>query len=216
MLKPVGVCMGLLGAQRLHGVLVEVRRKSIHVIPGFLAIPFIVWLGRPIALAVSAFFLALYGLNELSLRYGLGWRVPIAYHTYLLMARREELRERTFIGTVYFWGVTTAAIALLPPEPAAAAVMVSSLGDAAAAIVGRALSNPRNPLNRRKSVAGSLAMLCTSAISCMATGFPLYSSLAIAAVATLVEAATRRSLDDEFTVPVAAALATYLAYVLGF
>ena len=191
----------------------EIKRKSIHVIPGFLAIPFVVWLGRPIALATSLFFLTLYTLNEASLRKNLGWKVPIAYHTYKIMARREELEGRTFIGTVYFWSLTSLIIALLPPEPAAAAIMVSSLGDAVAAIVGRAMPRPRNLLNSRKSLAGSLAMLLVSTFVCTLVGFDIIKSLAIALLSTIVEACTKKSVNDEITVPLAAAVSSYIAYV---
>ncbi len=193
-------------------VLKEIRRKSIHVIPGFLAIPFVIWLGRPIALATALFFFTIYTLNEISLRKNLGWKVPIAYNTYMIMARKHELEQRTFIGTVYFWGLTALIIALLPPEPAAAAIIVSSLGDAAAAITGRALPVPSNPLNKRKSLIGSGAMFATSIISCLLVGFNILGSIVIALSSTIAEALTRKSVNDEITVPLVAAISSYLVY----
>lgn len=193
-------------------VLREIRRKSIHVIPGFLAIPFVIWLGRLIALATALFFFTVYTLNEISLRKNLGWKIPIAYNTYVIMARKHELEQRTFIGTVYFWGLTALIIALLPPEPAAAAIMVSSLGDAAAAIIGRAVPVPSNPLNRRKSFVGSIAMFAVSALSCLLVGFNIFGSFIIAFSSTIAEALTRKSVNDEITVPVIAAFSSYLVY----
>jgi len=110
----------------------EIERKSIHLIPGFLAVPVVVWLGNPIATAIASFFLAVYALHELTRRLGLNVGVPIASQTFRVMARREELKGRYFTGTVYFWACTVATVALMEPHRAAAAVMVSSFGDAAA------------------------------------------------------------------------------------
>ncbi len=206
--------LGEEGRRGLEAVARELRRKSIHMIPGFFAIPFIYWLGRPVAAAVSLLFLTLYLLHELSMRGVLKLRVPIAYHTYMLMARDWELETGTFIGPVYFWSVATAAIILLPAKAAAAAIMVSSFGDAAAALTGRLVKGPRNPLNPRKTIAGSVAMLSASTCSCLLAGLSPAASLLVAVAATLVEAATRRDVDDEYTVPIAAAITALLALKL--
>jgi dolichol kinase len=185
-------------------VLAELRRKSIHVIPGFLAYPVVMWLGRLAGVLISALFLLLYLLNELSLRKGLRVKVPIAYHTYRVMAREEELKGRYFTGTIYFWLLTLVTILLLEPQRAVAAVMVSSLGDAAAAITGKAIGGARWPFNKRKTLAGSLAMLAVSISSCLLVGIQLPASLAVPLIATIVEASTRPSVLDELTVPLAA------------
>jgi dolichol kinase len=185
-------------------VVAELRRKSIHVIPGFLAYPVVMWLGRLAGALISALFLLLYLLNELSLRKGLRVKVPIAYHTYRVMAREEELKGRYFTGTIYFWLLTLVTILLLEPQRAVAAVMVSSLGDAAAAITGKAIGGARWPFNKRKTLAGSLAMLAVSISSCLLVGIQLPASLAVPLIATIVEASTRPSVLDELTVPLAA------------
>ena len=193
-------------------VAAELRRKSIHVIPGFLAYPVIIYLGKPAALIISALFLALYALNEVPLRKGLRLKVPITYHTCMVMARREELEGKYFTGTIYFWFTTPVTIALLEPLRAVAAVMVSSLGDAAAAIAGKALGGVRLPFNRGKTLSGSLAMLAVSALSCLLAGLPLYLSATVAVVATVVEALTRSSVLDELTVPLAVLVTLLLAH----
>ncbi len=196
-----------------YEVIKEIKRKSIHVIPGFMAIPFIIWLGKPIAFTTSLFFFTLYALNEISIRKNLGFKVPIAYQTYMIMARKEELENKTFIGTIYFWGLTTIIILLLPPIPAAAAVMVSSLGDAAAAIIGKICPYPRNPLNKRKSLTGSVAMFLISIIVCLIAGLSLYSSLIVAISSTLAEALTKKSVNDELSVPIVSGIVSYLTYI---
>ncbi len=56
-----------------------------------LAVPFIIWLGKLIALSTALFFFTIYALNEISLRKGLEWKIPIAYQTYIIMARKHAL-----------------------------------------------------------------------------------------------------------------------------
>jgi Dolichol kinase len=181
----------------------ELKRKSIHVIPGFLAYPVIIWMGRLAGVIISAFFLLLYTLNEISLRKGLNIKVPIAYDTYEIMARPEERQGRYFTGTIYFWLLTLTTIILLEPRRAVAAIMISSLGDAAAAITGKAIDGPRWPFNKRKTLSGSLAMLATSISSCLIVGLQLPTSLLASLTATAIEASTRTSVLDELTVPLA-------------
>jgi phytol kinase len=196
-----------------NSVLREIKRKSIHMIPGFLAIPFIIILGKVIALLTSLSFFILYLLNEISLRKNLGWKIPIAYQTYIVMARREELEEKTFIGTVYFWGLTTIIIALLPSQPAAATVMISSLGDAAAAIIGKAYPYPRNPFNKRKSISGSLGMFVVSIISCLLVGYNIIGAIILSIIASFTEALTKKSVNDELSVPAITGIFSYPIYV---
>ncbi len=131
--------------KRWDEVLREVKRKSIHVILGFVAIPIVIWLGKVVAIPMALLFLALYALNELHLKGLIRRPIPIATHTFRIMARREEIEKRTFIGTVFFWSLTVVIVALLPPVKAVAAIMVSSFGDAAAAIVGKAFPKPSIP-----------------------------------------------------------------------
>ena len=191
-------------------VIGEIKRKSIHLIPGFMAIPVVVWLGNPYATAIALFFLALYSLHELVLRLGLNVDVPIVSHTFRVMARREELEGRYFTGTVYFWACTTAIVALMEPWRASAAVMVSSFGDAAAAILGKAFRTPSLPFNPRKTVGGLVAMFLASLASCLLARVPLTTSLIVSAAAAAVEGLTRISVLDELTVPITAAVLLHL------
>ncbi len=192
--------------KRYDEVLREVKRKSIHVIPGFAAIPIVVWLGKVVAIPIALLFLTLYLLNELHLKGLIRRPIPIATHTFRIMARREEIERRTFIGTIFFWSLTVIIIALLPPVKAAAAIMVSSFGDAAAAIVGKAFPKPSLPFNKRKSVWGSIAMFCISTICCIVAGVELGASLIASGISAFVEALTHISYLDELTVPIAASL----------
>ncbi len=164
---------------------------------------------------IAAFFFTLYLLHEVSLRMNLRFKAPIAYHTYMMMAREEEIKEKHFRGATYFWGVTLLLVALLPPIHAAVSVMVSAFGDAAVAIVGKAVGGPRLPLVPRKTLAGTTAMFLAGITSCLAVGLPVLIALLTATTSTVAEWFCKRSVDDELTVPAVAALTiTIAAYVL--
>ena len=103
------------------------------------------------------------------------------------MARKEELEGRYFTGTLYFWGLTTLIIIMLPPAQAVAAIMISSLGDAAAAIIGKSLPHPRLPFNQRKNLAGSIAMLLVSILSTVITGLKPATIIVASTLSTIIE-----------------------------
>ena len=133
-----------------------------------------------------------------------------------MVPRRELLRGPLFYvlvlqaATLAWW--RTSPVPLL-------AVACMCGGDGVADIVGRRLPSPRLPWNAGKSVAGSTAMLVTSAA--MGAGFVrLFSAcglfavdpaaaaaacVAVAAAATLVESLPLPWLDDNLSVPVVAA-----------
>ena len=189
----------------VESALVELKRKSIHMIPGFAAIPVVVWLGKAWGLAISALFLVLYTLNELHLKGFIRRPIPIATHTFKIMARREEIERRTFAGTIMFWSSTLALIALLSPVKAAAAVMVSSLGDAAAAILGKLFGGPRIPWTR-KTVVGTVSMFIVSTVCVLIVGLGLTRAVVTSVSASIAEAFTAISMLDELTVPAVAGI----------
>lgn len=176
------------------------------MIPGFLAMPIIYGLGKYIAALIATFFLIIYTLHELSLRGILKIEVPIASQTFKLMARKEELEKRFFTGTIYFWGSTLLVILLFPPNVSTAAIMVSSLGDAAAAIIGSGFGRTRIPYNKRKTFEGFFAMFIVSIGCILLQGFNLKIALIISLIVTLVESIPLHYVYDELTVPWAAAI----------
>ena len=131
------------------------------------------------------------------------------------MAREEELRERTFIGTILFWSLTVLIIVFLPPVKATA-FMISSLGDAAAAITGKAIGITSIPYNKKKTLMGSIAMFATSLLCCLILGIDIVKSIAVSSIATAVESATPISYLDELTVPAIAAVMLYIAWLIAY
>jgi uncharacterized protein (TIGR00297 family) len=186
----------------------ELVRKLVHVAMGFLAFA-VRPLGWELAIACAvaailhnAFLLPRYGGRNL-------WRAGEA--------------ERGFALGIVVYPVTVLVLLLVFArrlEIAAAAWGILAFGDGMAAIVGQTLGrgNPL-PWNASKSWAGTLAyfacggagafaLLAWTAPGAYAPGFALAISLAAAALAALLESQPQ-GLDDNFGVPLVAALALY-------
>lgn len=127
------------------------------------------------------------------------------------------------------YAVSYSALALLygtRPYVVAAGVLPMAYGDSAAALVGTAYGRHRFRIYEYKSLEGCLGMFTGSLLSLLAGmayfsrvyGFSLHAQLlpvlAVAAVATVAEAASPRGLDN-LTVPALGAL-TFIAVGGGF
>lgn len=190
----------------------EFTRKIVHITVGVWIIPtlllFTKWHWAALLPAV-----AIVG-NSLSLRYNL--------------LRGIERGVKTDFGTVLFPISFVICLALFfpsrHPEAAGVGIIIMALGDAAAAIFGKAYGRHKYSfLGAKKSFEGSAAMFVVSAAAAFVTmlvfgvSAPLAATVAVccAAVGTVLEAAGRWGLDN-FTVPVAcAALAYALLNALG-
>ena len=195
----------------------EIRRKSIHVIPGILG-PVVVLLpayffgdlvGRVTGIIISSFFLAIYSLNQLYLSGRIKREIPIATQTFRRMAREVELEKKSFMGPIYFWAITTLLLIFLNLEVAIAGVWISSIGDASAAIVGSEFGQTKIPYNKRKSVEGSFAFFISAFIGTyliLLLSPPIYYNLLVLAIGASFIGAILESLPgsyllDEITVP---------------
>jgi len=166
---------------------------------------------------VVVWFLAfLYTLQHLKLKRGWKFTVPIADLSYKMMAREDE--KDNYLGSFLFW-VTTGMVCTVFPEAAAlSALWVSTFGDCFNAIAGQLRGGPRNPLNRRKTLVGSIAMFTVSLAVLWASHRVLNMNpapsipIGVAVVATLLESLPIPSAYDEFTVPFSTALLIWLAY----
>ena len=103
-------------------------------------------------------------------------------------------------GATWLIVALLAAVVCLPREIAIAAMCAVTLGDASAAIVGRALTRTAA---HRKSFAGSAACLTVSAISARAIAqFAWREALIVGILAALAER-PRRPLDDNLRIVIA-------------
>lgn len=216
----VGVAIGVAEMLRKQlGWHVEFTRKVVHIAVGIWIIPtlyiFTHWYWAAVLPA-----LAVIG-NALSLRYGI---LP-----------GIERGIRSDLGTIYFPISFVICIALFFdsawPQAAAAGIMSMGLGDAAAAVVGKRFGRHHyRSLGARKTLEGSAAMFVVSAAAVLVTFiiFNAYSpdaavtphvsmrvvwvvTLAVAAIATALEAAFARGIDN-LAVPVISSVAAY--YIL--
>jgi len=181
----------------------ETFRKGVHGAGAL--VPFAALVSLPATLAVLAAAGLLYAvsevwrLNGLSLP-GFTW---VTRHT----VRPEELR-RPALGPICLVGGCAACLALFPWPVAAAAILLASLADTAAAVVGRRLGRRRLPYNRHKSYAGVAAFVVAGLVSTVWL-LPLPACVLACLVAAAVESLPLGDWDN-LLVPLAAALCATL------
>ncbi|MCU0624549.1 MAG: hypothetical protein MUF53_11925 [Gemmatimonadaceae bacterium] len=121
---------------------------------------------------------------------------------------REHEQRRALTGATWLLLALALATALLPREAAIAATWAAGVGDALAALAGRAWRR-RHP-GTGKTLAGSLACaLGTAAGAALVAGYPPWAALAIGGGAALAERPTL-ALDDNVRVAAGAALVAQL------
>ena len=182
----------------------ELRRKALHITSG-LGAPALLWLPDSAALAlfcgVSTIALGL-DLLRLNVRPVRAWM----YRHFRTLLRGKERRRLS--GASWMVMSYTLAAVLLPAPLAALAILFVAFGDAAAALVGRALGR------RTKSKTGFLAGLFVNCLSAAAIvsfipELPWYTALAGAGAASLAEA-WETKLDDNFRMVIASGAVMYL------
>jgi dolichol kinase len=190
--------MGILSRIRVVSPLQsELRRKTLHILTGLLALclPFV--LRQPTAILGTLFAVA-------------GWMLAVR----LLPSLRERFgcvlhaAGRQSYGELYF-AVALASL-LLACEPGSILyslpVLILTLADSAAAVVGRAWPwRPYRVFAGRKSLGGSLAFVTCAAVvalamlvfaSDMAFGRALYAALLVAVLAGLAEGLSPNGSDN--------------------
>lgn len=214
----------------------EIRRKSIHMIPGILG-PVVVLLpayifseiiGRTLGVIISLFFFIIYTLNHLHLKGKIKYEIPIGTSTFRIMARENELESSTFVGPILFWGILVIMFLFLDLEVAMVGVWTSAIGDAFAAIVGTEVGKHKIPYNKRKSFEGSFALFITAFIGnylILLMDPPMFYNVLILSLIASIAGAILESLPgsyllDEITVPLIPAvmiqiLGGYSFYLLG-
>lgn len=208
----LAVSMAALSAWRRHSrVSPEVVRKVLHVEMGLIAagFPWIfnsAWQVLVLAGFALTWFWAVKSYRPLRIRFG----------DVLYGVRRKSRGE-------YFFVVGVAAVYLLSAsEPAyyCTALLVTTLADTAAAVVGRGLGRHRFRTDRtRKSLEGSCAFYCVAFACTIAvltalvpsqSGSILTAALVVATVTTILEAIAGDGADN-LLVPVGALAALHLA-----
>lgn len=196
----MGVLSGIRAVSPLQN---ELRRKALHVLTGLMALGLPYVLREPCLVlttlvAVSGWMLAVRRVPALAARFG----------------GVLHAAGRLSYGELYF--ALALAGLLLVCEPGSVMyvvpVLVLTLADTAAAVVGRAL--PWLPYGRdgnRKTLSGTLAFVVTAFVVCAAVlgaathltaGAIVAGALSVAMLASLAEALSSKGLDN-LTVPAA-------------
>ncbi len=188
-----------------RGVLArEAARKLVHLATATVA-ALLVWTlpareRRGLFVAVAVLAVAL-DLLRLTLP-GLRRHFERALGPMLRGAERGRISGATTLALGFL-----AAVALFPRIPAVAGLLYAGCGDAAGALVGRALGRHRFPWG--KSLEGSLAVLAvTFLLAWTVPGLPPLPALGIALAVALLEALPL-PLDDNLLLPAVGAALTF-------
>lgn len=184
----------------------ELIRKAIHllvaIVPPLASLHFQLAMG--LIAAGTLFYIAAETMRLAGIRVTLVSDLTVA-------AARE--RECGFVLGPVTLGIGTMLALLLYPLPASLiAIYALAFGDAAASVIGIAVGGPRIPLNRTKTVAGSLS--CLSAVllvTVVLTADPLLA-IVVSAVAMIIEALSPRDLDN-LLLPVGVGIVVHVAAV---
>jgi dolichol kinase len=176
----------------------ELTRKGLHLLST--AVPLGYAAGLTQALVVWALVMALAIAATVEIA-----RVRSARMRTLLNAGvgalLREHESHTLSGATWLIVALLAATLFFPRDVAIAAMCAVSLGDAAAAIVGRTLAHAS--AGQRKSFAGSFACLAMSAVAARTiAGFAWHEALIVGVLASLAER-PRQPMDDNLRIALA-------------
>lgn len=183
----------------------EALRKSIHIGIGFLAVT-LKWIPWRLAAAIAALFVV---INWLVLHRLVGKRIARTERGYDAGIILYPLAVCALI-VIFNWHIALAAVAWV----------ILAFGDGSATVIGRALPIARLPWNREKSWGGSLAFILIGGTAAIAIARFFGAPTAAVVSATVLIAAFVESLplglNDNFSVPVAAAIALAVLGVQPF
>lgn len=184
----------------------EVGRKSIHLASGL--IPIAYWfIPKGIFLPLIAVLAVGTVVVDYS-RHRVHW-VGVAFNAvfgFVLREHENDSRALTGGSTVMISQVL--AVALFPKPIAVASLLILSVGDTAAALVGRAIG--RHTVYGDKTWEGTAAFLLFSAAAAsLVPGIPIYAALLAAGTASLVEVFLD-SVDDNLFIPVVGGVILFL------
>ena len=199
----------------------ELARKALHLTAATAPLAYALGLPRRTLLVVLCLLGAVAVGVELARRHAPRARLLFHRATGPLLRQHEH---EGWSGATWMLAAFIGVVALAPRAPAIAAMWAVAVGDAAAAVVGRALASRREMLatargepvtpRARKSLAGSTACFIATLVGALwVAGLDPASSLAAALAATLAEW-PRVPLDDNLRVAGAVAGAVVLTAFL--
>ena len=179
----------------------ELRRKYIHLIG--LVVPALYWLtGKQVTLCFVAFFLFLFTAFEL---YRIRRGIPVKKAATIAKPLIRSHEKRGIGAHVFFAAGAFVAVLAYPKEVAIAALLMATLADGGAAVVGSMCG--RHKLIGRKTLEGSLTLFLIAIVLAAWLVKPFLAAFVGAIAAACVELLPT---NDNLTVPVAAGLAMHV------
>ena len=188
-------------------LLLELRRQAVHafgivVAIGVMFLPHELYVGGLESVLIFFILLSVYKAGKLEFMGEVG-------KVFLLFAKKfERSGELLLRGPIMFFAGATITAIIFPQNIAAAAIAVLALGDSASTIIGKAYGKHKIPWEGNRSWEGSTAFFVFAFAACLLFQIPVQKAFAAAALSAIVE--TIPILDDNLTVPIAAAAAIQL------
>jgi len=186
----------------------ELRRKYIHLIgltvPVLYGLVGLGWgwrVGQEATLLFTAFFLLLFiAFEPYRIRHG----IPVKKAADIAKPLMRSQEKRGIGGHIFFAAGAFIAVLAYPQEIAIAVILMSTLADGGAAVVGSRWG--KHKLVGKKTIEGSLTLFLIALALAALLVKPLLAAFVGAIVAVFVELLP---MNDNLTIPVAAGLAMY-------
>jgi phytol kinase len=185
----------------------EVQRKAVHVTTLLIVVGYYI-LPKAVVLPIMTLFLILF-LEIEFVRIDLKLKLPLFHNLY----RKKE--EDRLSGNVFFLIGAIIAISVFYKEIAIAAILMTTFGDAAAALFGKRFGRTWIPKLKNRAVEGCMAEFVVDLL----IGFVFLESLPViivmAGTATIVETVVDK-IDDNMLIPVFAGFnAQIITYIIS-
>jgi len=186
----------------------EFKRQLAHILYGVLILWGIHFNWLNIKILGVLIFILYYLLKQIKK----GYKVPIFYKILHFFEREKHLKRYPGRGLFFFTLGAFFTILFFNKTIALAALSILLLGDAATNVCGRHLGKTPNPLNKNKTIEGTLAGILVSFLVCCLFFTP-FPSLITSIVAMIVEVpkVTIKNIpiDDNLTIPLSAGFCLY-------
>ncbi|MBI4015396.1 MAG: hypothetical protein HY362_01620 [Candidatus Aenigmarchaeota archaeon] len=185
----------------------ELRRQAVHafgivVAIGVMFLPQEVYIGGLESVLIFFVLLSVYKAGKFVFIGRIG-------KLFLLFAKKfERPGELLLRGPIMFFAGATITAIIFPSAVAAAGIAVLALGDSASTIIGKTYGKHKIPWEGNRSWEGSIAFFIFALAACLLFQIPVQKAFAAAVLSAIIE--TIPILDDNLTVPIAAAAAIQL------
>lgn len=186
----------------------ELRRKLFHFCVGVCAI-ILLDMNLVNFYILAAIFAVGCLLSYLSTK----MEIPVVSWLLRTFDRQEKIPGKGALA--YIFGICLVVLLFPEPDVRYASIMILSLGDAAAALVGKGWKktgrrHTRHPLSNDKILEGTLAGIIAASLGAMLF-VPLGAAIAASTAAMIVEGIEHRySIDDNISIPLVAGLVLVL------